>query len=268
VTSGGPSTDVRRHVVRAEWRKVAQAKSTWVLVIAAGLAAGLAGAVNTFHARLLPGVPAGTLVMPATVGEVFAAILSVLVLSAEDVHRTWTTTLAAVPGRAVLLGAKWSVGLTGAAAFAVVSLSGCVIGVEAESQLFPVAGHVSMDTLMVAAGSELLRITVAVVVVASVWMGVATIWPNRSAVLAMLVAWELAAANLLALSDPGVARWVPEGIVQAIAPPVLMVNLVTQTDHGTLVSMPVAAVYLASLLGILAAVGAWRFVTREDFEQR
>ncbi len=260
--------DGRRHVVRAEWRKVAWAKSTWALVTATGLAGGLAGAVNAFHERLLPGASAGALVAPAAASELFAAILCVLVLSAEDVHHTWTTTLVVVPQRALLLGAKWSVGLTGAAAFAVVSLSSCVLGVEAEGLLFPVVGHISMSTLMVAASSELLRIMLAVVVVASVWMGVATIWPNRSAVLTLLVAWELAVANLLALSDPGVAKWVPEGIVQVIAPPVLMVNLVDQMNHGTLVSVPVAAAYLTGLLATLAAVGAWRFVSRDDFEKR
>jgi ABC-2 type transport system permease protein len=105
-----------RHVTRMEWIKLRALRSTWWtmgITVVGAIAIGVAVGLNTKNAS-------GDLTNNALAGMVpgllLAGVLGVLVMTSEYTSGMIRTTLAAIPGRPLLLAAK-------AAVFAAVSLT-------------------------------------------------------------------------------------------------------------------------------------------------
>jgi len=120
-----------RHVARMEWVKLRTLRSVrWTLLFALAGMIGI-GVAAGFNTRNPDGDVTNNILAGGALGSVLFAVLGVLVITSEYSSGTIRATLAAIPGRPLVLAAKAAVwGVTALAAGELVTFAGFLAGAE------------------------------------------------------------------------------------------------------------------------------------------
>ncbi|MFC4495627.1 ABC transporter permease subunit [Streptomyces ovatisporus] len=204
-----------RTLIGTELRKLASVRSTWILLAATALLAGL------HAAGLLIGDPGGQLtadigkqrvLFSAGMGSILAIVLGVLISAGEFRHGTITDTYLTTPRRGRVLTAKIAAGLaTGAAAglaSAATTLAVSASWLSATGEPLPMDERFVWLTLL---GGLLWCTTYAVI-------GVAVGALTRNPVLGIVgaLAWLYVIEGIVVSAFEDVGRWLPSGAASAV----------------------------------------------------
>jgi ABC-type transport system involved in multi-copper enzyme maturation permease subunit len=201
------------NVVRSEWTKLRSVRSTWVLALGTVVASvavgllGVAGQVGDAQAQLpADWDPTAESLKGLLVGQLLIGVLGASAMAAEYATGMIVVSLAVVPDRARLLGAKVAVVVALTSVVAVLTVGATFLGGQAiiGGAGLPTASLEDPPVLRALLGG-----VVYLVAVASIGLSVATLTRSASGALGVLVA--------LALLGPALTPALPGAVGEAIA---------------------------------------------------
>jgi ABC-2 type transport system permease protein len=199
-------------VARMEWIKLRSLRSAWWLLAASVLAMVAMGAgVGLGYRGHAPVASAAQIVdnslSGAVLAQLFLGALGILVVTGEYSSGTIRSTLAAVPRRTLVLGAKTAVyGTAALLAGLIASAAGCVAGQVA------IAGSPVPHASLADAGAPLLRTAIYLGVLGLIGVGLGALVRHSGGAIGLLFAGLFVPMILAGLFGPGglpVSRFLP-----------------------------------------------------------
>jgi ABC-type transport system involved in multi-copper enzyme maturation permease subunit len=203
------------HQLRAEVLKIRTTRTSLALALGMVLLVllfALLGGLLTPDGDLLGEANQHSLLSVGQVATVFAALVGIMLVTAEFRHGTIRPTLLYEPRRPVLVGAKLGAGLAMGVAFGVVAI-GLAVGI-ARIVL------ASRDIQWEVSGTTLVHVTVGSVASAAVWalwgVAIGAIVRNQVGAIVGLLAYAFVVESIVFGLVPSVGRFLPGPVTQAM----------------------------------------------------
>jgi hypothetical protein len=241
-----------RHAARMEWIKLRSLRSTtWVL--AAGVAVTIAlGTVAGLNTRNPDGDPTSNIMSGIIFGQLVFGVLGVLVMSSEYSSGMIRSTLAAVPRRPLVLGAKAAVyGGVALAAGEIATFGSFLAGTAALRASVP---HPSLADPTVLRAVAMTGAYLALVALTG--LGLGAIVRHSAAAVATLVGGLFVLPLIIGAGSHGAGRFLPELIAANSLSAVKPIPVFTLSPW---VELGIVALYAVIALG----AGCWLLVRRD-----